>query len=365
MSSSDQMYKKWNILTVSVIVTGIVFLGIAVFIIDPYWHFHGPIEGVSYRLGNGRYMNDGILRNYEYDAVIIGTSMCENFKTSQWDELSGNITVKVPFFGASYKELHDTLIRAFSYNDEIKTIIWGIDYNQLNTQWDNMKYSDYPYYLYDDNFINDGNYLWNKTVLLRGMLPDLAYTIMGKASMGFDEYNSWSEKSGRDAVLKSYQPAEGDGQQKVLSEEQKIQIEENVKRNICDLIETHPKTEFYFFFTPYSIAYWDQLYYSGNLKSQIEATYIFAEQLLKYDNVKLFCFFNDYEMICNLNNYVDAGHYTGAINDRILQWMAGEQYLLTRENYQETIAGIEKFYVDFDYPEYWMDILEDGEDTKQ
>lgn len=359
MDKSDKQYKKWNIITVAVLGLGIVLMGLVVIAIDPYWHFHGPVEGVSYRLGNGRYMNDGILRNYEYDAVIIGTSMCENFKTSQWNEKSGNNTVKVPFFGASYRELHDTLARAFSYNSEIETIIWGLDYNQLNSAWDSMKYSEYPYYLYDDDLINDGNYLWNKTVLFRGVLPDLAYTIAGKASTDFDEYNSWVEESGVDAVLKSYQPAAGDGKQQEFSEEMEVQITENVKNNICDLVEAHPDTQFMLFFTPYSIAYWDQLYYSGELKVQIEATLIFAEKLLQYDNVQLFCFFNNYEMICDLDNYVDAGHYKGEINEQILQWIAGRQYLLTKDNYQETITQMGNFYAEFDYARYWKKVSED------
>ena len=158
--------------------------------IDPYWHFHEPQEGITYRLGNGRYMNDGILRHYDYNAVIIGTSMCENFKASQWGELSGNSTVKTPFFGASYREIHDTLERAFLYNDTISTIIWGVDYNLLTCQWDAMKYDTYPDYLYDGSIVNDGNYLWNKTVLMRGLLPDLVYTVLRKDSTSFDEYAS-------------------------------------------------------------------------------------------------------------------------------------------------------------------------------
>ena len=71
--------KKWFIGTLIGIVSILLLLVAMVCVIDPYFHYHASIEGVSYRLGNQRYINDGIARHYDYDAIIIGTSMTENF----------------------------------------------------------------------------------------------------------------------------------------------------------------------------------------------------------------------------------------------------------------------------------------------
>jgi len=346
-------YRKWNIYTL--IITGVILglIAVMVIVIDPYWHFHGPVEGISYRLGNGRYMNDGILKNYEYDSVIIGTSMSENFKTSQWEELTGSSTVKVPFFGAYYKELHEALDRAYTYHGEIENVIWGLDYNQLFADWDKEKYETNPVYLYDDNIWNDGNYLWNKTVLIRGALPDLLYSVAGKESSTFDEYSAWEKQSGKAAVLETYSPGESVEEQYAVTSELREIIESNVQKNIESLVKQHPETQFYFFFTPYSIAYWDDVYHKGNLDLQIEATWIFAEHLLNYENVKLYCFYDNYEMICDLNNYVDAGHYNASVNEKILQWIVDEEYLMTKENYEERIEQIGKYYKEFDYESFW------------
>jgi len=355
MNSEATSYKKWNIFIISAFIIGIILIAGMVFFIDPYWHFHGSTDGVAYRLGNGRYMNDGILRNYEYDTVIIGTSMSENFKPSIWEGMTGETTVKVPFFGASYKEIHDNLERAFSYNDDIRTVIWGLDYNQITAPWDRQKYESYPEYLYDDTYLNDGNYLWNKTVLIRGLLPSVAYTILGKESTGFDEYNSWEEPSGREAVMADFTPGNVREEQAAFTEDVKVQIEKNVYENIESVVKEHPDTQFYLFFTPYSIAYWDTLYYSSQYNVQMEATKIFAERLLQYDNVKLFSFFDNTEMICDLNNYVDSGHYVGEINDLMLDWMYNEEYMWTPDNYEEKVEEINDFYSNFNYQEFWTE----------
>lgn len=43
------------------------------------------------------------MRNFEYDAIIIGTSMTENFKTSEADALFAASFIKVPFSGGIIK----------------------------------------------------------------------------------------------------------------------------------------------------------------------------------------------------------------------------------------------------------------------
>lgn len=354
MNEQKDNYRKWNLLTLLIVGVILGVIAIAVIVIDPYWHFHAPIEGVSYRLGNGRYMNDGILMNYEYDTVIIGTSMSENFKSSQWEEATGNTAIKVPFFGAYYKELHDTLERAYSYNDNVENVIWGLDYNQLTNDWDVAKYESYPDYLYDNNIWNDGNYLWNKTVLLRGLMPDILYTIVGREGTSFDEYGAWKKQSGKAAVLDEFTPGQGTGVQREISSEIISKVELNVQNNIEDLVEAHPDTQFYFFFTPYSIAYWDTLYNGGNMDIQIEATKIFTERLLAYDNVNLYYFFDNYEMICDLNNYVDAGHYNASINEKMMQWMLDGEYMLTADNYEYRLENVRDFYMSFDYSTFWQ-----------
>ena len=58
-------------------------------IFDPYFHYHGKISGLKYRIYNERYINPGILKHFEYDAIITGTSMNQNFKTSTMDQIFG------------------------------------------------------------------------------------------------------------------------------------------------------------------------------------------------------------------------------------------------------------------------------------
>ena len=82
-------YKKWVIAFFALLLAILLLLGSITAVLDPYFHYHAPLEGLSYELFYQRYQNDGIVKHFDYDALITGNSMTENFKTSLCDELFG------------------------------------------------------------------------------------------------------------------------------------------------------------------------------------------------------------------------------------------------------------------------------------
>lgn len=71
--------------------------------------------------------------------------------------------------------------------------------------------------------------------------------------------------------------------------------------------------------------------------------------MIKYDNVHLFAFSNEFEMICNPDNYKDYTHYGEGINSQMLIWMKEGVHRLTRENYKEYCNEVRNFYTRYDY----------------
>lgn len=98
-------FKKWIFIffTETCIITFI--LAAINVIVDPFFHYHKPLPGLFYILNNERYQNNGILKHFDYDAIITGTSMTENFKTSEFDKLFNVNSIKIPFSGATFKEI--------------------------------------------------------------------------------------------------------------------------------------------------------------------------------------------------------------------------------------------------------------------
>ena len=109
--------KRWIIGWFTIVIVLLIIIGRFVYHIDPYFHYHKPYtDKYFYNLNNERSQNDGICKYFDYDALITGTSMTENFKTSELDELFGVNSIKVPYFGGSYKEMNDNLKNALKHN---------------------------------------------------------------------------------------------------------------------------------------------------------------------------------------------------------------------------------------------------------
>ena len=353
----QQVAKKWFQKCILVLLLLLVLIVAVVVFVDPYFHYHKPFDFMSYRLYEERYINDGIGRHFDYDAIITGTSMAQNFKPSEMDALFGTRAVKMPFSGAGYAELSENLDRALARNGNVKMVLWAVDYNGLLRSYDWQQYENYPTYLYDDNPFNDVSYVLNKSILYHGVMPNALMSLTGQPRTTMDEYSSWVNETGLEHILLSYDrnnvniPATVD-----FGDSEKQTVIQTIENNFVDLIEKYPDTEFYLFYTPYSICYWDALNIKGTIQRQTEAEKLATEMLLQYPNVKLYNFFDQYEVICNPDYYNDDGHYSAEINSRILGWMAEGTGLLTQDNYEERLKEEQNFYLSYDYDSIYREL---------
>jgi len=351
--------KKWTIsfLTLTFF---LLLLGAApTVLVDPYFHFHKPMPKLSYVMDNQRYQNDGIVQHFSYDAIITGTSMTENFKTTEMDALFGTNSVKVCFSGGSFKEIADNQKKAFSANSGIRYVIRGVDCNRICDHKDKLDYEDnlFPTYLYDRNPFNDVQYVLNKQVLFADTSRVLAYTNAGLESTTFDDYSNWDDAYtyGKEAVMKGYNRPEKAAEKRVMTDAEFMRMRGNVDQNYLELARENPETQFYYFFTPYSIAWWDSIQRNGTLEWYISLMKEASQMMVECDNVHLFSFFDATDMVCDLSNYKDIAHYSGDINSQLLQWMKEEEHRLTVENYEAHWNAVLDFYSTYDYERLFMD----------
>lgn len=341
--------KKWVIAFLVSLLTVLLLTGGFIAVIDPYFHYHKPLPGVGYIMENERYQNNGIVKHFEYDAVITGSSMTECFRPSELDALFGVKAIKVPFAGGSYKEVNDNLKVAVSYNPHIKMIVRCLDCNRFFNSKDDLDYSDYPTYLYDDSVWNDAGYLFNVRVLMDA----LKGLVTSGGTLSFDDYMNWSGNFnyGREEVDKRYDRASIVKAEEMLSvtEEEYARIRENIEENVTGLADENPDIQFYIYFSPYSIYYMDYWYQLGELRRQLEAEKYIIELLLPHENIHVFSFYTEYDTICNLDNYKDVAHHSAGVNSQILRWMREGRGELTRENYEDYCSEVWDFYMNYDY----------------
>jgi len=346
---------RWILWTVGLTVLILVALAAVTIYIDPLFHYHPPLAGLQYPIDEERYQNDGILRHFEYDGILTGSSLSANNKASQAEALFGGRFIKIPFSGSSPKEIRDNLARAFNTGREIRTVIFDLRNTELIVDKDDYTDFDFPTYLYDSTFLNDVSYVLNKSIFLDRTLRVITYTRGGKQTTSFDQCYNWIDQFqfGKEAVLAKSLPITEFLPEHELTQVEQTVVRENIRQNIVSLANEHPETTFYVFFAPASICYWGNLGGQGRIGAMIDAKQIAIEQMLDCPNIRLFSFSDSFDLVCDLDNYKDSYHYDQWVNDWILESMASDEHRLTAENYHAYLENVRDFYTHYDYASIW------------
>lgn len=337
----------------------LTFVGIQVIRTDPFFHYHAPyVNSYYYKLDNERSQNYGIIKHFQYNAIITGTSMTENFKTSEMDDLFGTSAIKIPYSGATFKLTHDSLEDALAINKNITTVVRAIDMQlfifESDFIFDNPD-SPFPTYLYDDNIFSDVNYLFNRDIVFGRVYPMFADRksddfIPGITS--FDDYANWMWEFSfgiNGATYSNDLTNRKIGEPQHLSGDERETVANNIYQNITSLAEEYPDVTFYYFIPPYSALWWQFGVIDGTIYQKIEAEKCVIEEILSADNIKLYSFNNKTDITTDINNYRDAIHYASWVNSLILQWLHDGEGLLTLDNYEEYLDEELAFYLTYDY----------------
>lgn len=350
-------YKKIVKIFLVQVLLVLVVSSLLVIYVDPFFHYRKPNVNLFYKLdaGKERYQNDGIIKHFIYDTMIIGTSITENFKASECDYIFHANTIKVPFSGGTYKEINDNIATAYRTKHQLKNVIRSLDWSLHLVEDRNTMRNDlgaYPWYLYNDKLNDDIAYFINKDAI-KISTKIIKETLLKnrKGITGFDEYANWNAdyKFGEKAVLKGRAAYYVSNKIRSFNSADEEILKGNIEQNVISLARQHPETTFYYFFPPYSIAYWGELKEKGELEYTFNAEKMAIEMILTCPNIKLYSFNLKTDVTTNLDNYKDATHYGEWINSDILKWMKNEDGLLTKENYLTYLQAERDFYSQFDY----------------
>lgn len=306
-------------------ITAVVLLfiiALLVVVIDPFFHYHKPLDGFPYIVDNQLSQNPGMALNMTYDSAIVGSSMTVNFNTNDFASVMGLDTIKLSYSGALPRDDYNILSFIFdedSYSrqqNDVKAIFMVIDPNVMTADIDATKY-ELPEYLYDDSLVNDVYYIFNKDVLFQYILKPI---IQRKATDLATVYYSWwtPEYYNEQWVMHNY--VAPDKATATTSQNAYISATAaNLEKNILPFIQEHEDTTFYIFFAPYSVLYWYDVMQENHLDATLYQTEYIANTLLSYDNVRLFDFMDNEEIITDINNYADEIHYKPEYNSYMVE----------------------------------------------
>lgn len=345
-------YKRFLLIFAVVTLLGLFGVAALTVYVDPFFQYHKPLSGFPYVVDNQVNMNPGLARNMEYDSVLLGSSMTTNFNTGKFAEEMGLTTQKLSYNGAYPKDQSNIMEIIFeTKGNTVSDVFLGVDELNYSADTETTKYP-VTKHLYDENMLNDVQYVFNKDVLLNYILKPMVDTADKSDWNLLYKQNYLEEHYNKASVLMYFEPAEISTKEvdtKIFIDA----IDKNLDANILPYIEAHPETTFHIFYPPYSILYWYNQTRQNTLDAVIEKYRFMTQRLLEYDNVKVYFFQNQEEIICNLNNYADYTHFHGRVCDYMVQCFADGERLVTEENLEEELDVLYELTVDYDYEAIW------------
>lgn len=343
MDPGGSASRKWILGFFAIVLAAVLVLSAAAYAIDPFLQFR--VKDNTYLL-RGWFVDSGLIENYDYDTLIIGSSMVQNFDMELWREKLGGKPLHIGMGAITAKEIGRLMDLAYEAN-RADTYYVCVDQYLLSSDSD---VNHFPEHLLRKDLLSRLRYLLSYEVWSRYIPVDLALVALDRlgitlpekiaAKKSIDKLGDWRldfppGTTGREAVLRYYQKREYS-----VSAVNTEGLDQRMKAKIDAFLDrfSYDRGKHVFFFPPYSSLFWCDARIDGYFDAYVQTKLYFAEEAAKrgaavYD-------FQGADCTLDLDNYRDTTHYLPVVSDWIIGCFASGDYLVTKVNaasLQETL----------------------------
>lgn len=339
--------KRWLIIFLSIFLAAVTVIGMTAYLVDPFYQFR--YEDRTYFNNTAKFPGPGLVKNYEYDTLIVGSSMTQNFDMELFRQELGVEPLHIGIGGMGLDELL-SYIMLCERTGKCDNYYIGIDQYMLTDSIDFIT----PEYLFNDDPVSALRYLFSYESWFRYIPLDVVLSVISRMSVtmpdklqqakNIDYLGNWENDYtfGEDVVIKNYLN-NNYGVSSVETDDLYLRMTMQTDK----LFEQLPgdKTRYRFFFPPYSVLFWYDAQNDGYIEEYLQIKQYFVEKAQMY-GIEVYDF-QSAEFVFDLNNYKDITHYSGEINDWMVQCFAQGLYLADNESIEKSnakiISGIEVF----------------------
>ncbi|MDY5184400.1 hypothetical protein [Helicobacter trogontum] len=366
-------YKKFCLGIVLLPIPFIMFCGTMLYFYDAGQVWHKPYfrDTKFFELRvHSRMQNKALIDFYDFDSIIMGSSMMFGMSYKEAEEKLGGQWVNMSMSGSS---MHDKAI-VINYalkKKQIKRVIMSLDWIERvhNSNTDSFKY------LYDDKWLNnmklylDLNFIscaliWSNSKTCIGD-KDSYQQIMRPNDISLDKAKGeiqWLKNNRNDTldskILESVRRT-WKAESKHIDMKPHISYLEN---NIFSFVRENPNTTFYFIMPTatrliYRITPASEFYIWRKVMAY------FVAESAKYANIKIYGF-DDLSYADNLGNYIDGTHYHTSLSSMQLNSIKNSTHMLTADNIETYLNTMEQQIKDYDLQPI-VEIMQEQDRMKQ
>lgn len=358
------MYQKQIIVFFSAFITALlVFLG-ALYIYDPLSLFHTPYFGQKRIHPNMRLQIPGIANTYDFDSIIIGSSMLENTSADEASKLFGGSFANLSIAGSDFFE-RSLILEHLLEKKDLQAIIYSLDKYYLGQRRGSKSFPLQKYaYLYDNNRLNDLKvYLNTKNMRCLATFSTNKYCVgktktlnapnawFSEYSVHFGSIDNWFIGKTRKGIKREFKDIIRLSESErgtIATPQNQNGLKDNIKSAITYIDEyiirhvlENPDIDFHLLFPPYSRIRYSKWYHLAPDKFQIHCAVLryLTTRSSTLHNLQVYAY-GDFDFLDDLANYKDESHFHESINSWLLYAMNEHIGILTEERVEEYIVSI-------------------------
>ncbi len=328
--------RKWILSFFSIETAAILLLAAAAYFVDPFFQFR--VKDNAYVLQEW-FVSSGLIENYRYDTLLIGSSMTRNFDMNRFREKLGAEPIHIGLGGVRPIEINELVRLAYDSGKAEKYYIC-VDLGFFGNPEEESRY---PRYLLKKDILSRLRYLLSYELWFRYIPIDLGLVLCGRLGVKLpgkvahfkeiDRLGDWEYNyryRGEAEVAARYKKKIGrvpDLETAGLYEKLTTQIDDYLSRF------DFKRGEHVFFFPPYSSLFWCDTQRAGYFEIYLRAREYFVNAAAGR-GAEVFDF-QSAEITTDLDNYRDIKHYRPEVNDLMVDWFAKGEYAATEESFPE------------------------------
>lgn len=332
--------KKWLTSFLCVFLAAAMLVGIAVWLVDPFYQFR--YRENSYIKNTAMFFGPGLVKNYDYDTLLLGSSMCQNFHMDVMRSELNCEPIHVGIGGIGLDEILDYIALSEKVG-RCENYYIGLDQYMLATP---QKFNT-PEHLFRDDPLAVLRYMFSYEVCFRYLPLGMAMTAVSatgvelpgkfQRAMDIDYLGNWENDFtyGADFVIRRFIDASYS-----VSEVELDGLSQRMKENADKLFQNLPgdKSRYHIFFPPYSVLFWSDAAQKGYFEEYQDAKRYVLQRAEEY-GIEVYDF-QAQDFVSDLNIYKDSTHYGSQINDWMVGCFASGECLLDAQTLEENIAAL-------------------------
>jgi hypothetical protein len=307
-----------------------------VYLVDPFQVLRRA-SGVPNFYPVAQYQIPGIARHYARDAVVVGTSTSNNFRTADLASAFGWEAINLSIAGSTIREQQAVLAVALRAG-RVRQVFWGVDTFAFAAE----RGRSFPYYLYGEPGWRTPAYLLSFGAVMHGVAT-LATPAAARVSLAeWERRSAWDTEYtyGRAQVLTAW--AHRATLPRAELPASRASAAEAVAASIARTVAANPLVRFTVVLLPPSILHSKFLLderpdeFEGGAWVAQEV----ARQLDAASNARVFDFRDAVDITGDLDAYKDLLHFSGDTSRRILADVAAARHRATPESAATATAAV-------------------------